>query len=143
LPWSVVLGIALWVAYKFVKGVGIGLGLGGTGMPTVLGVLGALTLYVLSIRLIERRAPSELGFAGLAPELAVGAVLAAVLFTAVIALLLATGTYTLTGPTAAAPWLPLADSAEGVVEELISSVPVEEASTASRADIPTLIARTI
>jgi hypothetical protein len=59
-------------------------------MPTALGVLAALTLYVLSVRLIERRAPSELGLAGLAPELAVGSVLAAVLFTAVIAVLLAT-----------------------------------------------------
>jgi membrane protease YdiL (CAAX protease family) len=45
--------------------------------------------------------------------------LAAVLFTAVIAVLLATGTYALTGPTTAAPLLPLADSAEGAVEELI------------------------
>jgi CAAX protease family protein len=119
LPWSIVLGIALWITYKLVKGVGIGLGLGGTGLPTVLGVLAALALYVLSVRLIERRAPSELGLAGLAPELAVGAVSAAVLFTAVIVVLLATGTYALTGPTTAAPLLPLADSAEGAVEELI------------------------
>jgi hypothetical protein len=60
LPWSVVLGIALWITYKFVKGVGIDLGLGGTGVPTELGVLAALTLYVLSVRVIEQQAPNEL-----------------------------------------------------------------------------------
>jgi hypothetical protein len=55
LPWSIVLGIAIWITYKFVKGVSIGLGLGGTGLPTLLGVLAALALYVLSVRVIERR----------------------------------------------------------------------------------------
>ena len=60
LPWSVVLGIALWLAYKFVKRVGIDLGLGGTGLPTGLGVLAALACYVVGIRLVERRSPNEL-----------------------------------------------------------------------------------
>jgi uncharacterized protein len=119
LGWSIVLGIALWSTYKSVASVGIGLGLGGTGLPTMLGVLAALALYVLSVRLIERRTADELRLARLAPELAVGGALGAALFAAVIAVLLATGTYTLTGLTAAAPWLPLADSAEGVAEELI------------------------
>jgi membrane protease YdiL (CAAX protease family) len=119
LPWSIVLGIALWITYKFVKGVGIRLGLGGTGLPTTLGVLAALALYVLSVRLIERRRADELGLARLAPGLAVGSALGAALFSAVMVVLLATGAYALSGPVAAVPWLPLADSAEGVVEELI------------------------
>jgi membrane protease YdiL (CAAX protease family) len=50
---------------------------------------------------------------------ALGGALGAALFSAVMAILLATGTYALTGPTAVDPWLPLADSSEGAVEELI------------------------
>jgi membrane protease YdiL (CAAX protease family) len=119
LPWSLVLGMALWIAYKFVKGVGIGLGLGGSGAATMLGVLAALALYVLSILLIERRTPNELGLAQLAPELTAGVVLGAALFSAMMAVLLATGAYVLTGPTAAAPWRALMESLEGAVEELI------------------------
>ena len=63
LLWSVVFGAALWIAYKFVKGAIIGLGLGGTGLPTTIGVLATLALYTASVRLIERRSPDELGLA--------------------------------------------------------------------------------
>src|SRR5262252_3347553 len=71
-PWGIVFGIVLWVAYKCVQGVGIDAGLdGSSGVPTVLGVLAALTLYVLSVRLVERRRTDELGLAQLVPELAV------------------------------------------------------------------------
>ena len=93
LPWSVVFGVALWIAYKFVKGVTIGLGLGGTGVPTTIGVLATLALYTASVRLIERRSPDELRLAQLAPELAVGVVFGAVLFSVVMAVLLAIGAY--------------------------------------------------
>ena len=65
-PWSAVFGVAFWIAYKFVKGVIIGLGLGGTGLPTTIGALAALALYTASVRLIERRSPDELGLADLA-----------------------------------------------------------------------------
>jgi hypothetical protein len=119
LPWSVVLGIALWIAYKFVKGVGIGLGLGGTGVPTTLGVLAALALYALSVRLIEQRRVDELAGARLAPELATGIALGAALFLAIMGVLLAMGAYTMTGPTVASPWEPLGEASEGAVEELI------------------------
>src|SRR5215472_17347486 len=75
-PWGIVFGIVLWIAYKFVKGVGIDSGLdGSSGVPTMLGVLAALALYVLCVRLIERRTPDELGLAQLAPELAAGIIL--------------------------------------------------------------------
>ena len=119
LPWSVVFGLALWIVYKFVKGVTIGLGLGGTGLPTTIGVLATLALYTASVRLIERRSPDELGLAQLAPKLALGIAFGAMLFSLIMAALLAIGAYAITGPTAAAPWLPLADSLEGIVEELI------------------------
>src|SRR5215471_9909299 len=104
LPWSLVLGIALWIAYKFAKGLGIDLGFGGSGAPTMLGVVAALALYALSVVLIERRTPKELGLRRLAPELATGVVLGAAIFSIVMAVLLAAGAYALTGPTAAAPW---------------------------------------
>jgi hypothetical protein len=32
-PWSIVFGVALWIAYKFVKGVIIGLGSAERGCP--------------------------------------------------------------------------------------------------------------
>jgi uncharacterized protein len=119
LPWSIVLGLALWGAYKFVKAVGIGLGLSGTGLPTALGVLAALALYLLSVRLIERRTADELGVTRLARELALGGALGAALFLALMGALLAMGAYALTGPSAAAPWVPFAESFEGGMEELI------------------------
>jgi len=118
LPWSLVFGMVLWITYKFVKDIDWGLNVS-SGMPTVLGVLAALALYVLSVRLIERRAPDELGLAQLTPELAAGVVLGAALFSAMMVVLLATGAYEMTGPTAAAPWQVLAVSLDGAVEELI------------------------
>jgi membrane protease YdiL (CAAX protease family) len=81
--------------------------------------LATLALYALSVRLIERRTPDELGLAQLAPEFAVGAALGAALFSAMMVVLLATGVYAMTGPTAAAPWRVLAGSLDGAVEELI------------------------
>ena len=117
--WGIVFGIVLWIAYKSVQGVAIDSGLdGSSGLPTVLGVLAALALYALSVRLIERRPPDELGLAQLAPELAAGIVLGVALFSAIMVVLLATGAYAMTGPTAAAPWQALMDSLEGTVEEL-------------------------
>jgi uncharacterized protein len=92
--WGIVFGIVLWIAYRFVKAVGIDSGLdGSSGVPTVLGVLAALALYVLSVRLVERRRPDELGLAQLAPELAAGIVLGVALFSAIMVVLLATGAY--------------------------------------------------
>ena len=47
--WGIVFGIVLWISYKFAKGVGIDSGLdGSSGVPTVLGVLAALALYILA-----------------------------------------------------------------------------------------------
>jgi hypothetical protein len=82
-------------------------------------MLAALALYALSVRLIEWRTPDELGLAQLAPELAAGIALGAALFSAMMVVLLATGAYAMTGPTAATPWPVLAGSLDGVVEELI------------------------
>ena len=120
LPWSLVFGTVLWITYKFVKDVGIDSGLG-SGMPTVLGVLAALALYVLSVHLIERRAPDELGLAQLTPELAAGVVLGTAFFSAMVVVLLATGAYAMTGPRAAAPWQALMGSLDGTVGSLSSA----------------------
>jgi hypothetical protein len=100
-PWSVVFGTALWIADKFGVGVGIDLGLG-VSIGVVLGVLAAFALYVLSVRLIERRLPDELGLAQLAPELAAGIAVGAALFSAMMGVLLLTGAYAMSGPTALA-----------------------------------------
>jgi hypothetical protein len=43
-PWSVVFGTALWIAYKFGVGVGIDLGLG-VSIGVVLGVLASRCMY--------------------------------------------------------------------------------------------------
>src|SRR3974377_393370 len=48
-----------------------------------------------------------------------GVVLGAALFAGMMTMLLATGTYVLTGPTAAVPWRALMESLEGAMEELI------------------------
>jgi CRISPR-associated protein (TIGR02584 family) len=88
-----------------------GLGLGGTGVPTTLGVLAALALYALSVRLIEQRRVEELAVARLAPELAMGMALGTALFLVVMGLLLAMDAYTKTGPTVAPPWEPLGEEA--------------------------------
>ena len=106
------------------KGAARDLGLGGGGprilVPATLGVLAALALYVLSVRLVERRWPDELALARLGPELAAGLVLGAALFAAVMGVLLAIGAYALTGPTIAPAWNALAISlSSGVTEELV------------------------
>jgi membrane protease YdiL (CAAX protease family) len=119
-PWSIVLGMALWIAYKLVKGASIDWGLdASSGMPTVLGALATFALYALSVRLIERRKPDELGLARLGPELVVGLALGAALFSTMMVVLLATGAYAMTGPEAAAPWGVMAGSLDGAAEELI------------------------
>jgi len=117
-PWSVVFGTSLWIAYKFGVGVGIDLGLG-VSIGVVLGVLAAFALYVLSVRLIEQRLPDELAIAQLAPELAAGIAVGAALFSAMMGVLLVTGAYAMSGPTVVAPWRALTGSLEGAVEELI------------------------
>src|SRR5262245_40493554 len=119
LPWSLVLGIALWIAYKFAKSVGIDLGFGGCGVRTMRGGLAALALDGLRVRLVERRTPREHGLRRLAPELATSVVFGAAIFSIVMAGLLAAGAYALTGQTAAAPGRALTESLEGAVEELI------------------------
>jgi hypothetical protein len=78
-----------------------------------MGMLAAFALYVLSVRLIEQRLPDELGLARLAPELAAGIAVGAALLSAMMGVLLVTGAYAVSGPTAAAPWQALTGSLEG------------------------------
>jgi membrane protease YdiL (CAAX protease family) len=124
LAWGIFLLVALLFANAFMKGVGRGLGLPGTGpivlVPQTLGALAVLALYLLGVRLIERRRPDELALARLVPELTAGLALGAALFAAMMGVLLVGGAYALTGPMAAPPWRTLAISVDsGVLEELM------------------------
>jgi uncharacterized protein len=86
-------------------------------MIVVAAVIGA---YVAAVRLGERRQVDELAPRPLLPELAVGLAFGAALFSIVIAVLLATGAYSLTASASGTPWrgLQLGFGA-GVIEELV------------------------
>jgi membrane protease YdiL (CAAX protease family) len=124
LPWGIVFVLVLLVVPELAMHAARSLGAGDSGphvlLPPALGVLAALALYVLGVRLVERRVPDELALARLGPELAAGLVLGAALFAAVMGVLLAIGAYALTGPTIAPAWKAVAISlSSGVTEELV------------------------
>jgi membrane protease YdiL (CAAX protease family) len=124
LPWGIVFVLVLLVVPELAMHAIRSLGAGGSRphvlLPPALGVLAALALYVLGVRLVERRRPDELALAALGPELAAGLVLGAALFATVMGVLLAIGAYALTGPTIAPVWKALAISlSSGVTEELV------------------------
>ena len=123
LAWGIVFALALLLAASLPLASGDGLGIGRDGpllLPTVLSVLVALTLYVIGVRVVERRAPEELALGGWVRELLAGLVFGAALFAAVMGVLIALGAYRLTGPTAAPPWRVLAIAlSSGVLEELV------------------------
>ena len=90
----------------------------GVQLIVVPGVV--LAIYLVAVSAIEFRWPEELALGGLVPELAAGLLFGTVLFTLVMVVLVASGAYTLTGPTPAPPWLPLSISIQsGVAEELV------------------------
>jgi membrane protease YdiL (CAAX protease family) len=106
-----------------------GLALRRLGMPKdgplsfvalILVVAALLGAYALAVRLGERRAVSELAPTRLLPELAGGLLFGVALFSLVIAVLLACGTYTLSQPPPGTPWrgLQLGFGA-GFLEELV------------------------
>ncbi len=124
LTWGIVFALVLLVAPELAIHAAGSLEAGGSAprtlLPWAVGALAALTLYVLGVRLIERRRPHELALAGLAPELAAGLLFGAALFAAMMGVLLAVGAYALTGPTIAPAWKALAISLHsGVTEELV------------------------
>src|SRR5262245_53579482 len=123
--WCIVFAYALRVTlalHFYIDAAGLGLDPDGPIilLPYALRTVLALAIYLLGVRLVERRAPSELALGGFVRELAAGLLVGALVFAAVMGVLLAAGSYTLTGPAAAIPWRALALTLEsGVVEELL------------------------
>ena len=124
LAWGVVFAFGIVLASALVEGIAAGLGMRRDRplilLSTAVAVLAALAVYLLGVRFIERRTPDELALNGFARELAAGLLFGAATFAAVMGVLVATGAYTLTGPTVAPPWRGLAIAlSSGVVEELV------------------------
>ncbi|KRA56749.1 abortive infection protein [Caulobacter sp. Root655] len=121
-------GVLLFVLFGFAYGV---LGLAtesgvtwfsasqGALITAVASVIG-LTLYALLVRGAEARWPSELGLRQAAPELLIGLVVGAAMMSVVVAVLLVSGLYEISGPRASSPWdmITVAISS-GVFEELM------------------------
>src|SRR5262245_15158127 len=102
LAWCIVFAYMLRVSLAvrlYIDAEGLGLDPDGPIilLPYALRVSLALVIYLLGVRLVERRAPSELALAGFARELVAGLLVGAVVFAAVMGVLLVAGSYTLTG----------------------------------------------
>src|SRR5262249_6828109 len=79
-----------------------------------------LALYLVAVAAVEFRRPVEVAPRKLVPALAAGLLFGTILFALVMLVLVASGAYTLTGPAAAPPWLPLSISIQsGIAEELV------------------------
>jgi CAAX protease family protein len=122
--WGILYFEVLVNAHRMARLAAASFGPYGTGplaiIPYGFATLVSLLLYVMAAYLIERRAPLELGRTRLVPEFAAGAVLGALLFSILMAVLVTAGAYVLTGPTAAPVWRQLAIALEsGVREELL------------------------
>ncbi len=97
----------------------------GSGTPLgalVIAGLSALGLAVYAgiVRLGEARWPSELGLRQAAPELLTGLVVGTAMLSAVVAALLLSGLYDISGPRASSPWTMVnVGIASGFFEELI------------------------
>ncbi|MFO3704636.1 lysostaphin resistance A-like protein [Xanthomonas codiaei] len=87
---------------------------------SVLGALLALGIYALAVRLAERRTPSEIALRPMLPQLGIGLLAGAAMFSAVMGIMALFGLYDiqLIGPASA--WTPLRKALQaGVVEELM------------------------
>jgi hypothetical protein len=85
-----------------------------------LGAAVAMAVYVILVRLVEHRRPSELAMKPMLPELLVGLLLGLVLFGAVMAILTATGGYQTQLVGLPPAWRAAGQAIEaGIVEELI------------------------
>jgi membrane protease YdiL (CAAX protease family) len=124
LGWAVLLFAVFVVVYAVASRVGEPVK-DASGTPlSVLLVAGCsalgLALYAGAIRLAEARWPSELGLKQAAPELLIGLVVGTAMLSAVVALLLASGLYDISGPRASSPWTMVnVGIVSGFFEELI------------------------
>ncbi len=88
--------------------------------PYLASVLTALAVYALAVRLCEDRWPSEIALRSLLPHLAVGLLLGAAMFAAVMAIMAACGLYEIRFAGAAPAWAAVGKALQaGVVEELM------------------------
>lgn len=85
-----------------------------------LGALVALGIYVLAVRLAERRNPSEIALRPMLPQLGLGLFTGAAMFSAVMGIMAVFGLYDIQAIDPAPAWTPLRKALQaGVVEELM------------------------
>ncbi|MCC4599323.1 CPBP family intramembrane metalloprotease [Xanthomonas melonis] len=87
---------------------------------SAFGALVALGIYTLAVRLGERRTPSEIALRPMLPQLVIGLLAGAAMFSAVMGIMALFGLYDIqpTGPASA--WTPLRQALQaGIVEELM------------------------
>ncbi|WP_165188773.1 CPBP family intramembrane glutamic endopeptidase [Caulobacter soli] len=89
-------------------------------LATLVICLAGFALYAGLVRLAEARWPSELALRPAATELAIGLAVGAAMLSVVVALLVASGLYEVTGPRASSPWNMISVGVvSGFMEELI------------------------
>lgn len=87
---------------------------------SAIGALSALVVYALAVRIAERRWPSELSLRPLLPEVAVGLMIGAAMFAAVMGIMAAFDLYEIRLLGAAPAWVSAGKAIQsGVVEELL------------------------
>ena len=124
LGWGALLFVAFVVVYAVASKVGEpSKGASGTPLSVVLvALLSALglALYAGVVRLAEARWPSELSLEKAAPELLTGLVVGTAMLSAVVATLVLSGLYDISGPRESSPWAMVnVGVASGFFEELI------------------------
>lgn len=89
-------------------------------LATLVISLAGFALYAGLVRLAEARWPSELALRPALVELAIGLLVGAVMLSVVVALLVVSGLYEVTGPRASSPWSMISIGiVSGFMEELI------------------------
>ncbi|MCC4619098.1 CPBP family intramembrane metalloprotease [Xanthomonas cassavae CFBP 4642] len=87
---------------------------------SVVGALLALGIYALAVRLAEQRKPSEIAMRPMLPQLGIGLLAGAAMFSAVMGIMALFGLYDIQPIGPASAWTPLRKALQaGVVEELM------------------------
>ncbi|PPU75659.1 lysostaphin resistance A-like protein [Xanthomonas sp. NCPPB 1638] len=87
---------------------------------STFGALVALGIYALAVRLAEQRTPSEIAVRPMLPQLAIGLLAGAAMFSAVMGIMALFGLYDIQATGPASAWTPLRQALQaGVVEELM------------------------
>jgi membrane protease YdiL (CAAX protease family) len=113
-------GAASLVSLLLIRGLGMPKDGPFSAVGLALALGGMMAVYALAVHFGEKRPVTELALKFLAPELAAGLLGGALLFSVVMALLVAVGAYSLGGPSYAPPWRGLqVGFGPGFAEELI------------------------